>query len=263
MHEGDVLALDARSGETITRWEAHAGSTCNTLALTADGTRLLTCSWDKNAHLWDTETRDRLATLDAGAGIYSCAISADGSLAALCCGKELQIWDVGQAQKLATCLTEQSFSCAVFLPDGKTVASADGTSDVRLWNVDSGECVAQLSGNGAVVRELAAAGKLLAGGATGEVVIWDVESRQPIRTVPVGDRSIFRLSFSADGKRLAVGTDAMVVIDPGLDAPLIRLRALEDDVYFVAFSPDGTRLAGCTTGGQVVICESEPLGVRH
>jgi WD40 repeat protein len=72
MFNGHVSVLDSSSAKIVADWQAHAGASCNSLAISADGSRLLTCSWDKTAKLWATSDHSLLATLGRGRRRYGC-----------------------------------------------------------------------------------------------------------------------------------------------------------------------------------------------
>ncbi|MBL8814922.1 MAG: hypothetical protein JNL58_02745 [Planctomyces sp.] len=263
--DGHVRVVDTQSGDITHDWASHSAS-CNTLSLSRDGQRLLTCSWDKSAKLWNTADLSLLATLDAGNGVTHCAISPDGTRAALAVGKHMQIWDVNQNMLIGTCegagggLVDLAFS-----PDGKSVAVSSEGSPAQIWNVSTQELVGTLGDTSQRASTVIFSndGRRIATGRPGEVIIWDSSDFQLLHSVDVGDSPVSRLSFSPDCKRLAAGTDAIVMIDVDRGAPLLRFQPNDDTIYYLSFSPDGSRLASCTTGGSVVLSETAPLQIRR
>ncbi len=81
-------------------------------------------------------------------------------------------------------------------------------------------------------------------GRSGEVQIWDVAEKKLILSVPVTNDSIFGVSWSPDGKRVAFGcTDKSVrAIDAETGAQVLYQQSHDDWVLGTAFSVDGSHL---------------------
>jgi WD40 repeat protein len=266
MYDGRVVALDAATGEIREQWEAHADSTCNTLSLSGDGKRLVTCSWDKSAKVWATADQALLATLKCDAGISSCEISRDGKRCGLVVGKEIEVWDVDRQERIGTCAGHTGDVRQVaFAPDGNALVSVATDGEARVWDSEAWTCKATLALGDKSAESVVyfPDGQRIAVGTTGRVEIWTLATQERTRRYDVGDRTIYRLSVSPDGTRLAAGSDAIAIIDPASDEPVLRYQPQDDEVYFLAFSPDGRRLASCTTGGSVVISETTPRTNRR
>ncbi len=263
-YDGHVRVVDSKNGAALADWIAHDGS-CNSLALSHDGSRLLTCSWDKTAKVWNTADNRLAMTIDAAAGIYDCAISPDGSTAALCIGNKLQLWNLETGEKTGECEGhKENLSEVAFAPDGRTVATAASGEQARIWNAATCELVATpgTASDAASSVLFSHDGLAIATGHRGVVNIWDCGSYTHKQTIPIGDSPVSQLSFSADDTRLAIASDAVYLIDPQQGVSLLRFQPNVDDIYFLAFSPDGSRLATCTTSGSVTISETVALSKR-
>ncbi len=134
-------------------------------------------------------------------------------------------------------------------PDGKWIA-AGGFKEVRLIDA-ARKTSATLSGHAETVRAVAFSpdGKLLAAagglpGRSGEVRIWNVESREPATTIKGHDDAIYAVAFSPDGKLVATSSyDKLVKLwDATTGAEVRTLKDHIDAVYALAFTPDGSRL---------------------
>ncbi len=263
-HDGQVRVFDTRSGDVVDQWEAHPESPCNTLDLSGDGTRLVTCSWDKTARIWNPVDHALIHTLEAGAGVLDCAISRDGTIVALAVGSEAQVWDAASGQRIGTCAgdggTVSEVTCS---PDGKTVASA-GVDGTRVYDTSTRKLLASLVDGDGPTSAVAFSrdGSLIASASTGKVDVWKADNYTIVQTTSIGDSPVSRLAFSPDGRRLAAGSDAVSMIDPLREGVLLRFQPNDDTLYYLAFSPDGQRLSTCTTGGSIVISETEPLRER-
>ena len=139
-------------------------------------------------------------------------------------------------------------------PDGTLLAVA-GHHEVLLHAADGSRIVARLPGESSRIESLAFSpdGKVLAvaGGVPseyGQVQIWDVAERKPIRTIQVTKDVVYGVSLSPDGKRVAVGaTDKLVrVFNVADGAEVMRCDNHIDWVFGTAFSMDGKRIVSAS-----------------
>ena len=74
---GEIVFVDYDSGEEIQRRNAHRGSV-NSLALSSDGTNILSASFDGTVKIWDSETSVEIAVFaDFGASLNQAVYAAD------------------------------------------------------------------------------------------------------------------------------------------------------------------------------------------
>jgi WD40 repeat protein len=171
-----------------------------------------------------------------------------------------------------------SSSSIAFSSDGNWLAAGAGAW-VTIWNIPNGTKLRDLGLDGFPVRDLALSpdGTLLATATEnkmekgsvvpGKVRIWAVTTGQELVALqdeqPAGDPGHLRsVAFSPDGTRLAsvrcIGWRTLTpekglipgqikVWDPRIGKELLQIRIYAEEVYCVAFSPNGTRLASLSS----------------
>ena len=85
-----------------------------------------------------------------------------------------------------------------------------------------------------------------------QLLCYDFLAQQVIHTVTLGPHVPYSLAISADGTRLAVGSQDRVVTLLAADAedvvPLAEMGGFADVVSCVAFSPDGRKVLAGSVG---------------
>ena len=137
-----------------------------------------------------------------------------------------------------------------FSPDGQLLAIA-GFHEVRLHRSDGSELVARLIGLSERIesvrfspdgQKLAVTGGLP--GRTGEVQIWDVESRELLLSLPITYDTVYGASWSPDGNAVAFGCadNTVRVIDAESGDQLFFQGSHSDWVFDTTFSVQGNHL---------------------
>ena len=140
---------------------------------------------------------------------------------------------------------------AAFSPDGRRLATGTFGDRLRLWRWPSMEVEGELGPVGPVVamRFSPDGSRLVSAGFNGELRLWD-----PSRRVVVAGRNahggttLGAAAFSPDGRLLATagGDHVLRVWDAATLEPRQVLRGPADQVWDVAWSPDGRRLYSTT-----------------
>jgi len=141
-------------------------------------------------------------------------------------------------------------SAVAFSPEGNRLV-VSGYHEVLLHKADGSGIVARFVGESPRIESVAFSpnGKVLAVGGSaparfGEIQVWDVETHKELNSYKVANDSVFGVSFSPDGERLAFGcadkTVRLISVSDGKE--LMKFDNHSDWVLATAFTVDGKRL---------------------
>lgn len=253
--DGSVRIVDLGTGHQRVMNGRH-NAAIQGLAFSPDDTTLVSAGDDEQILVWDVPTGALRETLTGHNGrILTPAFSADGrTLSTVSLDGTLMMWDLSGARRLGG-----SFRAS----DG-----LEGGTQTYLAVAPDGEDLAIPS-------------------AGGDVVIRDTGSLDKVRTIRTGTGYLLAAAFSPDAELLATETH-LFPTEPGgsdryrvalwdagsgealadLTGPALEVRlgpedAFPNDVEALAFSPDGTLLAGGDDTGHVYlwdVASHRPVG---
>jgi WD40 repeat protein/tetratricopeptide (TPR) repeat protein len=214
---GEVRVWDAKTGAELLQLKGHRWLV-RSVAFSPDANRLVTASSDGTVKVWDAKTGAEEITLRGHTGA------------------------VGQA---------------AYSPDGSRLASASADKTVKVWDARTGGEVLLLGGHANSVNGVAFSpdgGRLVSGAGDGTVKVWDARTGGEVLSFKAG-ALVHAVALSPDGSHLATasgGVDAQKRTHPGelkvwdarTGAEVLSLQGYTGRGRSLAFSPDGSRLAG-------------------
>ncbi len=177
-----IHIFDLRTANRLLTLEGHRSSV-TALALNADGTRLISGSYDKSLRVWDLRTGDCLRVqTNLNMRIRTVALSADGTRAISSGGdRDVWIWDVenGYWHNGATA-HENRVNTLCFDADEQRLLSSSTDRTVRIWNPELNQCLAVFEGHqyGVGCATFSGCGnRVISGDSHNSLRLWDADSR--------------------------------------------------------------------------------------
>ena len=259
--DNTIYMWDANSDEPTRTLNGHTES-INSVAFSPDGTTIASGSSDDTIRLWDVDSGEHVRILYGHTSrVNSVAFSPDGTTIAS--GSDdgtIRLWDTVTGKPRHTLRGHTNHVTSVALsPDDHTLATGSYDNIIRLWDTVTGTPIRALYGHTDDVTSVAFSsnGRTIvscsgSGGIWGDdntIRLWDADSGAHIRTIEGhGNRVVSCVAFSPDGRTLAstgrYGDHTIRLWDVGSGAPIRFLSGHTSWVRSVAFSPDGTTIAG-------------------
>jgi WD40 repeat protein/tetratricopeptide (TPR) repeat protein len=199
--------VDLETGTVVREFQGHDNN-INRIAVSPDGRRLLSGSYDRSVRVWEIETGKELQRYEGAGTCWGVAFSPDGESALLVDQKAVIHWNPETGKTIRRLQEDSgpSIRCAAFSPDGSLAVAGGEAGLIRFWNLNTGEAAGELSGHTDVVHSLdfSADGRLLLSGSSDRTMrVWDLDSRREIARAQTNWHSTNRAVFSPDGRTAA------------------------------------------------------------
>jgi len=265
--DGTLRIWDLDTGECLHTLAGH-GSGVNYISLTPDGRRAVSASSDRTLRIWDLDSGECLHTLAGHSGdVLYVSLTRDGRRAVSASSdRTLRIWNmdsgdglsspVGRSEKLRhvnsgwgipTFRGNSGGVCQIDLTyDGRRAVSSSSDGSIRIWNMDTGECLSPLVGRYDNIRYVSITpdGKRVVSVSSNETLkIWDLDTGECLHLLPGHIYSVYHISLTPDG-RMAVSSSyhgTLRIWDLNSGKCLRTFEGHSFDVKSILITPDGRR----------------------
>jgi cytochrome c len=241
------------------------GGPVRALAISPDGTRAVSGSFDTSAIRWSLarDAAEQVLRFHDGA-VNAAAYLKDGRIVTAGADAHIAIWTPAKQQpdKILDGHTGPIASVAVS-PDGTILASASWDHTIRLWPLNGGE-PRVLEGNAQNVNGVAFSpdGKnVISAGYDASVRIWPLErGGEIVRNLPTPLNTV---AVVPDGEIVAAGASGKVYFLSPKGDVLAEVEASPTPIIAIAISPDGNLVAAAGIRGSVAVIERKTRKLAH
>jgi len=225
-------------------------SSVDSIAVTPDGKRLISGSFDTALRIWDLEKREELFTLTGHRSrVNAVVVTPDGKR--LISGSQdsiLKVWSLTKGEELLTLTGHRSrVNALAVTPDGEWLISSSSDKTLKVWNLQKGEELFTLTGHRSKVNAVAVTpdGKRLISGSSDRTLkVWNLKTGETLFTLNGHSSKVNAVAVTPDGKRLISGSSDRTLKIWNLEAgeDLFHLTRHENSVNTVAITSDGKRV---------------------
>lgn len=246
--------VDARTGKALFELAGHTDEV-SSVAVSADGSRIVTGSDDHTARVWNAASGAPVTTLAGHTGpISGVAINADGTLIVTASADATAIiWDVKAPTTPRAVLKTHALalSAVTLSADGKLIVTASADKSIRVWDTASAAPAGAVITIDQAVTAVAisADGKrIISGQPDGSVRLWDAATGAATGTFRGHIAAITHVAFSADGRYVVSSSKdgTARVWDLRLPIDAVAGHRQGGAVTSIGITADGTRWV--TTG---------------
>jgi WD40 repeat protein len=226
----------------IRTFAGHLGF-ISSLAITPDGTKVVSGSNDRTIKIWNLTTGQELLTFFpcySTAGLLSwlfflfVKVTPDGTkVIAGSTEGTIEIWDLNIEQELCTLYAHtETLTTVDITPDGEKIVSGSVDKTIKVWDLVTGQQLLTLTGHLSFISSLAITPdgeKIVSGSADKTIKVWDLVTGQQLLTFS----SIYPIA-------LAITHDGTKVVSGGSSGIQVWDLAIAKELFIPSFCTHAT-----------------------
>jgi len=259
-----IPSLTPPGGPLLRTLKGHAGPV-SAVAVTPDGRKAVSASYDQTLKVWDLERGEEVRTLKGHSGwVIAVAVTPDGRKAVSSSDDQtLKVWDLERGEEVRTLKGHSGWVIAVAVtPDGRKAVSASGDRTLKVWDLERGEEVRTLKGHSGWVYAVAVTPdgrKAVSSSGDQTLKVWDLERGEEVRTLKGHSGLVYAVAVTPDGRKAvsASGDRTLKVWDLERGEEVRTLKGHSGWVYAVAVTPDGRKAVSASNDQTLKVWDLE------
>ncbi len=244
---------------------AHNGKATG-VAITTDGSHVISVGTDKRAYLWNVK-EGKVKSFGHATPVTAIAFNAnDEYFVTSSTDMKIILWNYKTGKPVKILKEQAEVTSLAFNPINDYVGNATKGKVGRIWDAKAGSLISSLKGHSKTVNKIvfSSDGKWVATGSSDNTIkIWGGSNGQEMATIETGQKEILSMAFSADGSYLAAGdkNGNVVLWDPVSNERKYEY-SIEGAVNTLAFSADVQYLFAAGTKNKITIWNMETKQVQ-
>jgi WD40 repeat protein len=267
---GTMKVWNIENRSSVEKPEQHDRGVAN-ICITTDGKNAITSGFDENIKIWDIESTACLKTLEGQNGTMNLLTLLpddehfiSGSSVLYNGDTCIRLWDIGSEKNVYKFSGhEDHLNSLSVTPDGRHIISSSRDKTIRVWQIDSGECIQTINMNtsdfeiAAVMNDSNRIVVLLGNDYNTNdhkiIQVWNLEKEECIQNIEKDPVNAFQYIKTAKDGRLAVSytdiQDGSAIycllniwdIEKNKSTPLKRIY-INRPILNCLLTPDGNRV---------------------
>ncbi|MEH2331060.1 WD40 repeat domain-containing protein, partial [Nostoc sp.] len=135
---GTIFKRNSQTGEDERTFKGHS-QRVTAVALTPDGKKVISASFDNTLKLWNLETGENERTFHGHSHwVGAVALTRDGKkVISASFDNTLKLWNLETGKEIATFTGEAPFECCAIAPDGVTIVAGESSGRVHFLRLEN------------------------------------------------------------------------------------------------------------------------------